>query len=62
MIKFDFNTYVNSFIDENDYKTLMNRKEEVLDIIDNYCETGKFGVKAVMHCGSLHMHRSGRLV
>jgi len=37
-------------------------KEEVLDIIDNYCETGKFGVKAVMHCGSLHMHRSGRLV
>ena len=37
-------------------------KEELLDIIDNYNETKKYGVKAVMHCGSLHMHPSGRLV
>ena len=37
-------------------------KEEVLDIIDNYNETNKFGVKALMHCGSLHMHDDGRLV
>ena len=35
---------------------------EVLDIIDTYNETGKFGVKALMHCGSLHMHPSGKLV
>ena len=40
MIKFDFNTYVNSFIDENDYKTLMNRKEEVLDKFNNSTMTG----------------------
>ena len=37
-------------------------KEEVLDIIDTYNETGKFGVKIVMHCGSLHMHPSGKLM
>lgn len=37
-------------------------KEEVLDIIDNYNETNKFCIKAVMHCGSLHMHSNGRLV
>lgn len=37
-------------------------KEEVLDIIDHYNETHKFGVKAVMHCGSLHMHDCGNLV
>ena len=37
-------------------------KEEVLDIIDNYNKTNKFGVKAVMHCGSLRMHNGGRLV
>ena len=37
-------------------------KEEVLDIIDNFNQTNKFGVKAVIHCGSLHMHNSGRLV
>lgn len=37
-------------------------KEEVLDIIDNYNETHRFGVKAVMHCGSLHMHDCGTLV
>ena len=35
-------------------------KEELLDIIDNYNETHKFGVKAVMHCGALHMHNGGR--
>lgn len=37
-------------------------KEEVLDIIDNFNETGKFGIKALMHCGSLHMHSGGRLI
>lgn len=37
-------------------------KEEVLDIIDNYNETKKFGVKALMHCDSLHMHDGGRLI
>lgn len=37
-------------------------KEEVLDMIDNYKITHKFGVKAVMHCGSLRMHPSGKLV
>ena len=35
-------------------------KEEVLDVIDNYNNTNKFGVKAVMHCGSLHMHNNGK--
>ena len=37
-------------------------KEEVLDIIDSYNETNRFGVKAVRHCGSLHMHDCGRLI
>ena len=37
-------------------------KEELLDMIDNYNETNKFGVKAVMNCGSLYMHRNGKLV
>lgn len=37
-------------------------KEEVLDVIDHYNETHRFGVKAVMHCGSLHMHPCGKLV
>ena len=37
-------------------------KEELLDIIDNYNEKHRFGVKAVMHCGSLHMHNGGSLV
>ena len=36
-------------------------KEELLDIIDNYNDTKKFGVKALMHCDSLHMHDCGRL-
>lgn len=37
-------------------------KEEVLDIIDNYNETQKFGVKALMHNGSLCMHSGGKLM
>lgn len=37
-------------------------KEEVLDIIDHYKKTGKFGVKAVESCGALHMHSCGKLV
>ena len=37
-------------------------KEELLDIIDNYNATHRFGVKAVMHCGALHMHDCGKLV
>ena len=37
-------------------------KEEVLDIIDNYNETHRFGVKAIMHCDSLHMHNCGKLI
>ena len=30
MIKFDFSTYVNKFINENDYNSLMNRKDEII--------------------------------
>ena len=37
-------------------------KEEVLDIIDNYNKTSKFGVKAVMHCNSFHMHNGGNRI
>lgn len=37
-------------------------KEELLDMIDNYNANHRFGVKAVMHCGSLHMHNCGNLV
>lgn len=37
-------------------------KEELLDIIDNYNATSKFGVKAIMHYGSLCMHPNGKLV
>jgi hypothetical protein len=37
-------------------------KEEVLDIIDHYNEKRRFGVKALMHCGSLHMHNGGQFV
>ena len=37
-------------------------KEELLDIIDNYKQTHRFGVKAVVHCGSLHMHDCGKMV
>jgi len=35
-------------------------KEELLELIDSYRDTGKFGVTAVMHCGSLHMHNAGK--
>lgn len=37
-------------------------KEELLDIIDNYNKTNKFGVKAVIHCNSYHMHNSGNKI
>ena len=37
-------------------------KEELLDIIDNYNDTKKFGVNALIHCDALHMHDGGRLV
>ena len=37
-------------------------KEEVMDIIDTYKETGKYGVKALMHCGSLHMNPNGHMM
>ena len=37
-------------------------KEELLDMIDNYNKTNKFGVKANMNCGSLYMHKNGKLV
>ena len=40
MIKFDFNTYVDKFIDENDYKSLMNKKEEILDKFNHSTMTG----------------------
>lgn len=44
----------------NSYNNLC--KEEVLDIIDNYNESKKFGVKAVMNRGSVFMHNCGRMV
>ena len=37
-------------------------KEEVLDIVDNYNETSKFGVKAVKCYGVFCMHPNGNLV
>lgn len=37
-------------------------KEELEELIDSYNRKGKFGVKAVMHCGSLHMHIGGKPV
>ena len=37
-------------------------KEEVLDIIDHYNKTHRFGVKATVHCGALHMHPCGNLI
>lgn len=36
-------------------------KAELLDMIDNYNTTNKFGVKAVKHCDSLCMHSCGEL-
>lgn len=35
MIKFDFNTYVDKYIDKNEYIKLMNRKDEVLNKFHN---------------------------
>lgn len=40
MIKFDFNTYVKPFINLDDYNSLMNKKEEVLDKFNNSTMTG----------------------
>ena len=40
MIKFDFNTYVNNFIDKNDYNDLHNKKAEVLEKFDKSTMTG----------------------
>ena len=37
-------------------------KKELLDMIDYYNNTNKFGVKAVMICDSLHMHNNGKLM
>lgn len=37
-------------------------KEELLDMIDNYNNTNKFNVKAVMYCGLYHMHPNGKEV
>lgn len=40
MLKFDFNTYVKPFINENDYNDLLNRKEEILDKFNHSIMTG----------------------
>ena len=40
MIKFDFNTYVDKFIDKEKYDLLMSRKEEVIDKLDHSNMTG----------------------
>ena len=36
MIKFDFNTYVDKYIDINEYNSLLNKKEEVINKFNNY--------------------------
>lgn len=36
-------------------------KAELYDFIDNYNENKKFGIRAVVHMGTLHMHNNGRL-
>ncbi len=36
MIKFDFNTYVNKFINLNEYKELLNQKDEILKKFNSY--------------------------
>ena len=37
-------------------------KEELLDMIDNYNENGKFGIKAMEHDNNLYvMHPSGKV-
>ena len=35
MIKLDFNTYVKKYIDEDNYKLLINRKDEIIDKFNN---------------------------
>lgn len=40
MIRFDFNTYVDKFIDKEKYDLLMSRKEEVIDKLDHSNMTG----------------------
>ena len=36
MIKFDFNTYTNKFIDMDEYNKLLNKKEEVINKFNSY--------------------------
>ena len=40
MIKFDFNTYTNRFIDNDKYNLLMNRKKDYIDKLYNSDMTG----------------------
>ena len=40
MIKFDFNTYVDKFIDKEKYNQLMTKKEEIIDKLDHSNMTG----------------------
>ena len=40
MLKFDFNTYVNSFIDEKEYKKLMEKKDEIAKKLNDNPMTG----------------------
>ena len=40
MIKFDFNTYVDKFINKEKYDILMSRKEEIIDKLDHSNMTG----------------------
>ena len=40
MLKFDFNTYTNKFIDINEYNSLLNRKEELIEKINTSNMTG----------------------
>ena len=40
MIKFDFNTYVDKFIDKEKYNLLMSKKEEIIDKLDHSDMTG----------------------
>ena len=36
-------------------------RDELLDMIDDFISTGKYGVKAVDFCNILHMHPNGNL-
>lgn len=40
MIKFDFNTYVDKFIDKEKYNQLMTKKEQIIDKLDHSNMTG----------------------